>query len=58
MKDIVEQIILETQNDIFEYLGSEVPMEYQQHDIDEKLHKMKMDILKVLHDDECLADRF
>jgi hypothetical protein len=51
MKDIIEQIILETQNDIFEYLGSEVPLEYQQHDIDEKLHKMKMDIIEVIEDE-------
>ena len=58
MKDIIEQIILETQNDIYEYLQSEVPLEYQQHDIDEKLHKMKMDVLKVIHDDELLQDRF
>lgn len=55
MKDIVEQIIIETQNDIFEYLGSEVPLEYQQHDIDEKLHKMKMEILKVIEHDSTIS---
>jgi hypothetical protein len=51
MKKRIEQIILETQNDIYEYLGSEVPLEYQQHDIDEKLEKMKKDIIKILDED-------
>lgn len=52
MKEKIEQLILETQNDIFEYLGSEVPLEYQQNDIDEKLHKMKTEILKVITEGE------
>lgn len=53
MKEQIQLIILETQNDIYEYLGSEVPMEYQQHDIDEKLDKMKKDILKILEEFEA-----
>lgn len=52
MREEIELIILETQNDIYEYLVSSVPMEYHQHDIDDKLYKMKKDIIKVILDFE------
>lgn len=48
---MIEDIILDTQNDIYVYLESEVPLECQQKDIDDKLFNMRKEILKLLKEE-------
>lgn len=50
MKEIVDKIILETQDDIWQYLNSDVPLENYQSDIDEKFYEMRNRIYKILED--------
>lgn len=58
MKDAIEQIILDTQNDIFDYLQADnIPLENYQKDLDDKLHDMKMEILRLFKENEVILPK-
>jgi predicted RND superfamily exporter protein len=48
MKEKIAKIILDVQNDISEYLKSDVPLECHEADIDQKMEVMKKEILDLL----------
>lgn len=48
MKEKIKAIILATQNDINEYLQSEVPLECLASDLDFKLYQMGKEIEEIL----------
>jgi hypothetical protein len=59
MKEAIDTIIKDYQNDIDAYLeDSSIPMENYQFDINFKLDEMRMEISKVIRDDDLLQDKF
>jgi len=54
MKEKIEEIILAYQNDITEYMQSCISLNNYQFDIDYKLNEMKLEILELLEDEDCL----
>ena len=54
MKEKIEEIILAYQNDITEYMQSCIGLNNYQFDIDYKLNEMKLEILELLEDEDCL----